>query len=139
MRTLGGLLLLVLILAMVSPAMGDGDDPSTGITSQIGTLAGQVLIGPTCPGPVRVDRLGQCQDKPYAATLSIQTPDGTQELTQVSTDDQGQFSVDLDPGSYLVVPLTPPGQILPRGIPQTVDVMSGQTTTITVQFDSGIR
>ncbi len=38
------------------------------------TLSGQVLIGPTCAA-VRLDRLDQCADRPYPASLSIQTAD----------------------------------------------------------------
>jgi hypothetical protein len=126
--------LVVLMVACVSPALADGEDAPS-----VGTLTGQVVIGPTCPGPVRVDRLDQCQDAPYAATLSIQTPDGAQELTQVTTDAQGQFTVDLDPGTYQLVPLSPPGRILPRGVPQTVDMAAGQVLSVIVQYDSGMR
>lgn len=101
-------------------------------------LTGDVVIGPTCP-VVRLDRLGQCQDRPYAATLSIQTADGTTEVTRVTTDDQGHFGVALEPGTYEVVPLTPPGSSLPRGIPQTVTLADGVPLHIVVQYDSGIR
>lgn len=101
-------------------------------------LTGDVVIGPTCP-VVRLDRLDQCQDRPYAATLSIQTADGTSQVTRVTTDDQGHFAVALEAGTYQVVPLTPPGSILPRGVPQTVTLVDGVTSSIVVQYDSGIR
>src|SRR5689334_11294094 len=103
------------------------------------TLAGLVTIGPTCPGPVRLDRLGQCQDKPFAATLSIQTQDGSQEVAEVISDDQGQFSIQLDSGTYQIVPVTPPGSILPRGVPQAVTLNPGDVVNVTVHYDSGMR
>jgi hypothetical protein len=101
------------------------------------TLAGEVLIGPTCP-VVRLDRLAECQDQPDVATLSIQTSNGSQEVTQVTTDDQGRFSIELDAGTYLIVPLRPPGSILPRGIPQIVTLAPG-FSSVEVHYDSGIR
>src|SRR5216683_870322 len=68
-------------------------------------LAGQVLIGPTCP-LARPNPPPGCEDRPYQASISIQTPDGTQEVARIETDEQGLFSIELSPGDYLVVPLT---------------------------------
>jgi hypothetical protein len=99
-------------------------------------LAGRVLIGPVCP----VVRPGaQCEDQPYQGSLSIRTPAGDQEVTQITTDTQGVFAIDLAPGTYQIVPLSPPGAILPRGIPQTVTLDIGLTTTVEFHYDSGIR
>jgi hypothetical protein len=140
-RRFGAVLLLVGVLACapastvaqsetpIDEPMPDASPPST-------ILAGQVLIGPVCP----VVRPGdQCADQPYQGNLSIRTPSGDQEITQVAADPQGSFAVDLAPGTYQIVPLSPPGHILPRGIPQTVNVECGLTTTIEVHYDSGIR
>ena len=125
---LPGLLVFGLMLLSTSASAQSADDGST-------VLDGQVVLGPIAP----VSMPGVPDNRPYAATLSIQMPDATQEITQVTTDDQGVFSVALDPGSYLVVPLSPPGQSLPFGKPQTVTLDAGTVTTIVVQYDSGIR
>jgi len=109
-------------------------DPNTSST----TLAGQVLIGPVCP-VVRIGQGDQCADQPYPGNLSIRTPGGDQEVAQITADAQGSFAVDLAPGSYKIVPLSPPGHILPRGVPQTVTLDLGMTTTVEVHYDSGIR
>ncbi|HEV7663169.1 MAG TPA: hypothetical protein VGQ62_06510 [Chloroflexota bacterium] len=101
-------------------------------------LVGQVLIGPICP-VVRIGQGNQCADQPYAGTLSVRTTSGDQEVTQVLADAQGAFATELPPGTYEIVPLSPPGAILPRGIPQTVTLDAGQTTTVEVHYDSGIR
>lgn len=118
----------------LDPVAADG----VAIGGDLSSLSGQVLIGAVCP-VVRIDQPDQCADRPYQATLSIRTSADDQEVTQVTTDDQGIFAIDLAAGAYLVVPLTPPGRILPRGVPQTVALESGTTTTITVHYDSGIR
>jgi hypothetical protein len=149
-RVLGALLLTALVGLSVSAVLASDETPTPDEASSPegagddaaaparATLAGEVLIGPTCP-VVRLDRVDQCQDRPYAATLSIQTSDSAQEVTQVTTDDQGHFSVELDPGTYQLVPLRPPGSILPRGIPQTVTLAPGVVSTVVVHYDSGIR
>jgi len=142
-RRFGGVLLLagVLLCAPASTAaqsetpvddsLPNGTPPST-------TLVGLVLIGPVCP-VVQMDQDEQCADQPYPGNLSIRTPAGNQEILQVTADPQGSFAVDLAPGTYQIVPLSPPGHILPRGIPQTVTLDLGLTTTIEVHYDSGIR
>jgi hypothetical protein len=142
-RRLVGVLLVagVLLCAPASAAAQsqmpvDDTLPGADVSSTI--LAGQVVIGPVCP-VVRVGQGNQCDDQPYQGNLSIRTPAGDQEITQVMADPQGSFAIDLAPGTYQVVPLSPPGHILPRGIPQIVTLEDGLTTTIVVQYDSGIR
>jgi hypothetical protein len=142
-RRLGGVLLLagVLWCAPASTAAQSDqpvDDTLPGAPLSSTTLVGQVLIGPVCP-VVRVGQGNQCDDQPYQGNLSIRTPAGDQEITQVMADPQGSFAIDLGPGTYEVVPLSPPGHILPRGMPQTVTLEDGLTTTIVVHYDSGIR
>ena len=141
MKWLISALIVLLPLAFAAPVAAQEastDEDTNDMSSNVAMLLGQVLIGPTCP-VVRLDQPDQCQDRPYAATLSIRSVDGSQEIAQTTTDDQGQFSVELDPDTYLVVPLTPAGSILPRGIPQTVTLALGEPTNIVVRYDSGMR
>ena len=142
-QRLGGALLLagVLICAPASTAAQSDqpiDDPMADPESSSTILAGQVLIGPVCPVG-HIDQADQCADQPYPGNLSIRTPAGDQEVTHITADAEGNFAVDLAPGTYQIVPLSPPGHILPRGVPQTVTLDVGMTTTIEVHFDSGIR
>jgi hypothetical protein len=111
----------------------DGSDDVTAVS----VLTGQVLIGPTCP-VARPNPPPECADRPYQASISVQPPDGSQELLRFDTDDSGNFSVELSPGDYLLVPLTPPGRILPRGQPQLVSLDPGATSSVTLHFDSGL-
>ena len=143
-RRLGGVLLLtgVLLCAPAATAaqseqpVDDPSMPDPNLSSTI--LAGQVLIGPVCP-VVRIGQGDQCADQPYPGNLSIRTTAGDQEVTQIMADAQGSFAVDLAPGTYQIVPLSPPGHILPRGMPQTVTLDHGMTTIVEVHYDSGIR
>lgn len=96
-------------------------------------IRGQVTIGPTCPGPVRI---GQSCDQPYQANISVLDPQG-HVVTQFRADPQGRFEVPLPPGTYTLHPETP--GVLPRAADQTVMVGSGQFTDVTIEYDTGIR
>jgi len=96
-------------------------------------MEGQVLIGPACP----VIQAGQdCPDQPYQATLTINSLEG-KRVTQIQTDEQGQFKVPLTSGSYILHPESP--NTLPFANDQIVTVESGRFTTVTISYDSGIR
>jgi len=96
-------------------------------------IEGQTLIGPTCP----VERLDSpCPDKPYQATLVVLNQSGT-EVKRFDTNADGLFRVELPPGTYTLAPQSP-GR-LPRAGQQAVQVTSGQFTSITITYDSGIR
>jgi hypothetical protein len=98
---------------------------------------GQAVVGPISP----LDRPGVPNTRPLAgAVIVIETADGTTVVAQTVADNNGNFSIQVPPGHYLLVPLPPtPGAILPRGTPQFFDVMDGVFTTVTVNYDSGIR
>ena len=131
-------MLLALGVAILSQLSGVATGHAQDDQAETGTLQGQVLIGPVCP-LARPNPPPGCEDQPYQATVSVQTPDGAQELCRFDTDEQGQFSIDLAAGDYLLVPVTPPGRILPRGQPQVVTVVAGQITLVELHFDSGLR
>jgi hypothetical protein len=98
-------------------------------------IVGQVVIGPTCP--VEMPGL-DCADKPYQATLTVLTPSGD-KITRFTTDEEGQFRVNLAPGQYILHPESPDDMGLPYGIEQTFTVEEGQFTELLVTYDSGIR
>jgi hypothetical protein len=113
------------ILARSTPPTGGG--AASGIQ-------GQVLIGPTCPGPVPAEGTA-CPDKPYQTTVTI-LDQNHQPVKQIRTDEQGRFKVDLPPGTYI---LQPEKKGLPSAGEQTIEVQSGQYTQTTITYDSGIR
>ena len=125
-RTILAFLLLIWLTACSITPLPDG---TSGIE-------GQVLIGPNCPvvGPNDPD----CADKPYQATLTVLNASG-QKVTQFTTDIDGKFRINLNPGDYILHPESPNGISLPAAQEQPFTVIAGQFTQLTVSYDSGIR
>jgi hypothetical protein len=97
-------------------------------------VEGVVTLGPLTPVCV----VGQPCDRPYQATLDIEDTSG-QLVAETTSDANGSYRVGLRPGTYMIVPLSPPGQTLPRASSVQVDVPSGQFVTVDIAYDSGIR
>jgi len=96
---------------------------------------GSVTVGPSCP----VQREGvPCPDRPLAATLLFRNQSGV-EVGRALSDATGFYAVALPAGRIHVVPFTPGGATLPRGIPRDIDVPEGDWIVADVIYDSGIR
>lgn len=101
-----------------------------------GTLAGKITIGPLCP----VEPCGLTQeqiDMAYTSrTIIVYASDRSTIITQMSIPPGGNYSIRLSPGTYFVT-------IRPGGIGdyplQQVSISSGQTTTLNMDVDTGIR
>jgi hypothetical protein len=106
-------------------------------TSKTGTLAGHVDIGPNCP----VEIAGKpCPPSPdsYAATqILIYKSDGKTLVSAPKLDLSGNYSVNLDPGNYLV-DYQRTGSFYSH-YPQPAKIKAGQTTTLNFTIDTGIR
>ena len=107
----------------------DNQDENSGISALI-------TIGPICP-VVREDQEQECADKPYQALFNIKTANGD-IITAISSNPQGNFSIELAPGDYIVEPLYGQNQ-LPRASAQLVTVKPNTFSHIDIKFDSGIR
>jgi hypothetical protein len=105
-----------------------------GPTSIYSGIEGQVLIGPTCAGPVRVE--SNCEDQPYQTTLTVTSPKG-ERIVQIKTDEEGRFKVPLVAGVYILHPESP--NTLPFAGEQRVTVEEGKFTQVIVNYNSGIR
>jgi hypothetical protein len=117
---------LVAVLAMLLAAC----DAATAMTSG---LEGEVLIGPMCP----VVQAGTpCPDQPYEAPILIEDANG-KEVTRFQSDAQGQFRVNLQPGTYTLVPESPDG--FTHAPEQAVTVSANTYTRVMITYDSGIR
>lgn len=97
-------------------------------------LFGIILTGPICP-VVRVND-PSCNDKPYQGQFIVRKTAGGGEVVRFSTDTSGQFEVVLAPGKYLIEPVS---QIGMGRQSQSVEVMPGIMSDITLTFDTGIR
>ena len=106
-----------------------------------GALAGEVVRGPTCGGPVRQ---GQVCESPAQATIDVLTQDG-QLVAHFQSDPTGHFFIPLPPGTYTVEAAKPEdGQAttrfdVPRPPHQDVTITSGSVEQVRVSFDTGIR
>jgi len=106
---------------------------------ETGSLTGHVTIGPLQP----VQRQGEPEPTPgpevYAAwKIVIYTLDMRQEVARVSIDDEGNYTIELRPGTYTVTAEQATG----RGLSQathTVGITAGQTTQQDIDIDTGIR
>jgi hypothetical protein len=99
---------------------------------QVTGLAGVVLRGPILP----VCIVGRPCDGPFSASFHVYS--GPREIGQFVSDSAGHFSVALAPGGYTVVPdSTAP--VFPRFQAKVVMVQPQGETTVTLEFDTGIR
>ncbi len=101
-----------------------------------GTLVGDVVAGPACP----VAKAGNpCVAPVPNRRVTIETSAGVIAAT-ATTDAQGHFTVHLLPGHYVVHVAIIPGQVgLQQVTPGDVNIVAGQTTSITIELDTGIR
>lgn len=99
-------------------------------------IEGQITIGPTCPVE-RIPPDPACADKAYEATVIVKSADGQKEVTRFTSSASGSFKVDLPPGNYLLVPVSP--NVYPRAGSQPVSVSKNLYTHIDISYDSGIR
>jgi hypothetical protein len=120
---------LILLIALAAGCSAPG---STTVPADSG-IEGQVLLGPICPVVAEGE---ECPDRPYQATLTVQTRAGRQ-VVQFETDQNGKFRVPLAPGEYVLHPESPGG--IPYGSDQPFTVLPGVFTRLTVTYDSGIR
>jgi hypothetical protein len=95
-------------------------------------IFGTVTAGPTCP----VEQVGSpCPPAPWVGT--VRATDDSGHGTETRTDDGGNFTLTLEPGSYEVVAVTDGGP--PTGQPVTIDVQAGQPIRVNLTVDTGIR
>jgi hypothetical protein len=111
-------------------------------TNEEGTLSGKVSIGPVCGGPERID--DPCKPTPemYAAKkIYVYTSSNKKTLVRTITPDaNGKFSVRLPIGSHYIHMDDQPGGVGGiTGVPVTITIRGGATTTISIDVDTGIR
>jgi hypothetical protein len=128
LRATTTLALSAVLTAGLAVACGGANGPT-------GLLEGKVTLGPITP----VEAVGGPPNtRPYAATVDVETPAGDVVKTVTSGND-GTFSLRLAAGSYRLVPRSPQGQSFPHAAPANTTVVAGQTTTVEIAYDSGIR
>ena len=122
-KTPGLVLLGVMTLGCHSPA---SPTLTTGLT-------GIVLRGPITP---------VCQsqvpcDAPFSADFSVEQ--NGRVVSRFRSDQDGRFSVMLEPGAYRVVPAADAPIIFPTSQAKSVNVPASGLTEIRLTFDTGLR
>jgi hypothetical protein len=98
-------------------------------------IQGTVTLGPTTP----VCRVGVPCSRAVAATVTVQDAGG-QQVLQFTTGADGQFQVNLAPGTYTLTPAPlQSGSFYPRPLPVKVTVTSGSYAQVNPGYDTGIR
>jgi hypothetical protein len=121
-------LLILLTLASCAPA-AEGRGPRSGV-------AGRVLLGPQCP----VEQAGSpCPDKPVAAEVQVFKSGSDDLVASTDSSENGRFRIDLEPGSYELLPVVDEVGGLPFAKRVQVTVESGEYSEVALSLDSGIR
>jgi hypothetical protein len=119
-----------LILLLVAAAGCGGGGGAT--DSSTGTLRLTAVAGPTCP----VQQAGKdCDPRPVdRAVVDVRSAGESVERLTIS---HGNASISLPPGSYTLVVEEGSGMSAPD--PRTVRIRDGETSAVTLSFDTGIR
>lgn len=104
-----------------------------------GVLEGQVTIGPMVPALPE----GQPQPTPrpedYAAReVVVLNGNGIGEVARVSIDASGHYRIMLLPGLYQI-DINHAGTDRAESFPRSVTIVAGETTTLDIDIDTGIR
>ncbi len=100
-------------------------------------IRGSVLLGPTCPVQ-RVPSDPACADKPYKATLSLTSADGSRVITTFTSDEEGNFSLSVTPGTYRIRSASS-SSVWPRCASGDILVPPDVYAKVRVSCDTGIR
>ena len=96
-------------------------------------LTGTVMRGPITPAC----RIEVPCDAPFSADFSVEQ--NGKVVSGFRSDQDGRFSVMLEPGVYRVVPATNAPIIFPASQAKTVNVQASGLTEVRLSFDTGIR
>lgn len=103
-----------------------------------GTLQGDVTIGPISP----VENPGETPDIPcevyQVRKVVVYDEDGNEMIKEVDIDCQGHYSAELALGIYLV-DINRIGVDSSPDVPVLIDIEAGETTTLDIDIDTGIR
>ena len=128
--------LMIAILLVLAPGC-------TGKAELPGTLEGTVSIGPIWP--VERPEANRPVSLEVFAARKIMVYDEQGEkliqtvaIVQIGQSIEGHYSVQLKPGDY-VVDINKAGIDHSAEVPRTVEIKTGQTVTLDISIDTGIR
>ena len=100
-----------------------------------GVLTGNVLRGPTTSVVVP----GATSSVPVAGAKVVVSKPGGGEVGSGTTNAEGVYRISLPSGTYVVTLNSGASILSTKDLPATVNVEAGQTTTLNVMLDTGIR
>jgi len=107
-------------------------------TAETGMLEGNVTIGPLQP----VEKPGEKPPVPCevyeARKIMVYDKSGKKLVQQVDIDCKGHYQVDLKPSIY-TVDINRIGIDRSSEVPRQVEIKSGETVTLDIDIDTGIR
>jgi hypothetical protein len=127
-----------LVLTLRTESVSQTTSPPNQVGS--GTVAGSVLLGPTCPVE-HIPPYPQCAPKPYQATVSAYRVGSTAVLQSTQSGTDGVFTFSIPPGSYTLQAgsASGGGSYFPRCASVPVSVTADETVRVTIHCDTGIR
>jgi len=125
MKRVRALLVGSMLYTLAACATGLGT-PTTGLT-------GTVTRGPITP----VCMVDVPCSAPFSANFTVKR--GTSTVASFHSDDQGQFTVMLFPGTYSIIPASDAPIMMAGSQVKTVTVNPTGMTTVQLAFDTGIR
>ena len=115
----------------------------TGKAELPGTLEGTVSIGPIWPVERPEENRPVSLEVFAARKIMVYDEQGekliqTVAIVQIGQSIEGHYSVQLKPGDY-VVDINKAGIDHSADVPRTVEIKTGQTVTLDIDIDTGIR
>jgi hypothetical protein len=111
------------------------------IDTATGTLAGKISIGPICPVETNPPRPG-CMPSPetYASReFLVLSSDQAKTIASFHANASGTYNISLPPGNYVVVSAKSGIGYMSKDLPKNITIQSGQTVTLDISVDTGIR
>jgi len=124
----------------ILPALFNPSGCDSRIQQEQGLLEGTISIGPICPvetDPPKPECLPTAETY-KAYPVCIWTSDGRQKIAQITPALDGSFSMELDPGQYLIK-LEKVNSIGGSNLPITVEISTLGKSIVNIDIDTGIR
>ena len=122
-----------MILLLLAIAVGACDQPSGS-----GAVRVVAVAGPTCP-VVSDPPDPNCDDRPVDGAVIVVRDEGGGEVARMTTDADGNATLELAPGRYVLVPQPVEG-LMGTAAPIEVTVVEGAAgEPVMVAYDTGIR
>ncbi|HLF72307.1 MAG TPA: carboxypeptidase-like regulatory domain-containing protein [Dehalococcoidia bacterium] len=102
-----------------------------------GAIAGRVTRGPICPVQTVPPR-PECEDAPVAGIVLTASRNGAQ-VASATTGGDGRYLFLLTPGSYTIEIAPLPAPTFTKDLPRSITVREGDTVTLDVLIDTGVR